>query len=98
MFRIENIFENASIALLKIEGKITDSVLDAWSDSLREEIHSRDKQVIIDFCCVSHIGSRAIERLAEIAKEDTLVFNCPLFLKNMLRSNGSAVHVLDCRG
>jgi len=98
MYRINTIFENATIALLKIEGRISDEVLDAWCESLRFEIHNRDKQVIIDFCCVSHISPRAIERLAEIAKEDTLVFNCPLFLKNMLLSNGSAVQLLDCRG
>jgi anti-anti-sigma regulatory factor len=95
MFRITKIFENSLLAIYKIEGKITDDNLQAWTEELAALQKQADRQLILNFCQVWSISAKAIEILMAHLTNDVRVMNPSMDVRNMLHAAGLAAKVLE---
>ncbi|MDZ7361879.1 MAG: hypothetical protein ONB46_14310 [candidate division KSB1 bacterium] len=72
MFRIKKVFENLSLAIYKIEGKVTDESLQIWKEELQALNHQPDRKIILDFCHAWSISAPAIDFRPICATETTM--------------------------
>jgi len=96
MFRIQKIFENDLTIIWKIEGKIfSNEKSQFWIDEINRLVAHVRKQIIFDMCAVTFMGSTAAQMFVGLNTKNVYLLNCPTFVKNMLQSAGSSLHVLD---
>jgi len=95
MLRITKIFENPSLAIYKIEGKVTDESLEIWADELGALRKQADRMLILDFCQVWSISAKAIEILMVNLSKDMQVMNPSMEARNMLHAAGLSARVLE---
>lgn len=95
MFRITKIFENPSLAIYKIEGKIADENLPVWISELDALQNHAGRQLILDFSQVWSINAKAIEMLMAHLTNGTRVMNPSMDMRNMLHAVGLSSKVLE---
>ena len=95
MFRIDKIFENYQTELIKVEGEIKDSDARDWAESLQSITNGSPKQIILNFCDVTHLSSKAAEILIQRLSTNIFLLNCPTAVKNLLHAAGWSESVLE---
>lgn len=95
MFRINKIFENYQTEIIKVEGEIKDSELKDWTESLQSVMNGSPKQIILDFCDVTHLGPKAAEILIQFLAQNIFLLNCPTAVKNLVYAAGWSGSVLE---
>jgi anti-anti-sigma regulatory factor len=95
MLRITKIFENLSLAIYKIEGKVTDESLQIWTDELGVLRKRADRMLILDFYQVWSISAKAIEILVENLSKDMRVMNPSIETRSMLHTAGQSAKILE---
>ncbi len=66
MFRITRIFENSSTAIYRIEGKISDENLNAWTAEIQSIRQLKHNQIILDFSLeVKFFGRKSADQQFE---------------------------------
>jgi anti-anti-sigma regulatory factor len=98
MFRIKKVFENHSLAIYKVEGKVTDDNMLIWSKELNALNRQSNRKVILDFCQVWSINAAALEFLvAFLASKvyDIHIINPGMDIRNMLHTAGLSTRVLE---
>jgi anti-anti-sigma regulatory factor len=95
MFRIDKIFENYQTELIKAEGEIKDSDVKDWTESLPAFVSGSPKQIILDFCDVTHLGPKAAEILIQRLRTNIFLLNCPTAVKNLVHAAGRSENVLE---
>ncbi len=95
MFRITKIFENPSLAIYKIEGKVADENLPVWMTELETLQKQAGRQLILDFCQVWSINAKAVEMLMSHLTNGTRVMNPNMDMRNMLHAAGLSSKVLE---
>jgi hypothetical protein len=98
MFRIKKVFENLSLAIYKIEGKVTDESLQIWKQELQALNHQPDRKIILDFCHAWSISAPAIEFLSAYLpneSHDIQIINPGMDVRNMLHSAGLSARILE---
>lgn len=87
MFRITTAFENETVSIYRIEGKITDENLPAWSEEIKILLNAT-KHVILDFCNVWFITGQAVEILVKMNGKRVHLMNCTMDVRNALYAAG----------
>lgn len=87
MFRITKAFENSTVSIYRIEGKITDENLSAWTEEIKTMLDAT-KHVILDFCQVWYITGQAVEVLTKMNGEGVYLMNCTMDIRNALHVAG----------
>ncbi|MFQ5865452.1 MAG: hypothetical protein ACE5IW_09515 [bacterium] len=95
MFRINKIFENECVYIYKIEGDISQENLSDWTKEVTKLSRLCQRQIILELCEVSYMCTKSVEILSEQLTEKTYLLNCPIFIKNMLKTAGRSANVLD---
>ena len=95
MFRIDKIFENYQTELIKVEGEIKDSEMKDWVESLQSITNGSPKQIIFDFCDVTHLGVKSVEALIQQMASNIFLLNCPTAVKNLVHAAGWSQSVLE---
>ena len=95
MFRIKKIFENDLTIIWKIEGEISNERAQFWIEEINRLVTHVRKQIIFDMCAVTFMGSTPAQMFVGLITKNVYLLNCPTFVKNMLQSAGSSLHVLD---
>jgi anti-anti-sigma regulatory factor len=95
MFRITKIFENASLAIYKIEGKIADESLQVWTDELETIQKQSGRQHILDFSNVWSISAKALGSLMANLSNGIFVMNPSIEVRNTLHASGLSAKVLE---
>ncbi len=98
MFRIKKIFENLTIAIYRIEGKVTDESLRVWMDELKALNQLRDRKIILDLCQAWSISAPAVELLtAHLSNNihDIVITNPGTDVRNTLHTAGLSTRVLE---
>ncbi|PWT92697.1 MAG: hypothetical protein C5B54_03135 [Acidobacteria bacterium] len=95
MFRIKKVFENKETSIYKVEGKITDDNLGAWSEEILKLKQISNRDVVLDFCQTWFMSRQAIEALSHETPERFLFANCPMDMRNTLQSVGFSARVLE---
>jgi anti-anti-sigma regulatory factor len=94
MYRINGVFENETLALVRIEGQVSDRELADWEQSLQSIRPDGSRRLILDFCEVAFISPRAVEALVLQLGAETLLLNCSTTLRNMICSAGCCKNLL----
>lgn len=98
MFRIKKVFENLSLAIYKVEGKVTDDSMAIWINELSALNLQPERKIILDFCQVWSINATALEFLVAYLSSqvfDIHIINPGIDVRNMLHSAGLAARVLE---
>jgi len=98
MFRIKKVFENLSLAIYKVEGKVTDDNMLLWSNELNALNLQPERKVILDFCQVWSINATALEFLVAYLSSkvfDIHIINPGMDVRNMLHTAGLSTRVLE---
>ncbi len=98
MFRIKKIFENLTLVIYKIEGKITDESLQVWLEELNALNRQVDRKIILDLCQVWPISAKAIELLTAYLSNnihDIAITNPGMDVRNTLHTAGLSARVLE---
>ncbi|HEY4491618.1 MAG TPA: hypothetical protein VI958_06425 [Acidobacteriota bacterium] len=94
MFRITKKFENSATYLYRIEGKVTDDVLNDWQTEMMV-LNAADRHVILDFSGVWFISQRAIEILLQHVAQHVFVLNCGMEVRNLFHASGLSTRMLE---
>ena len=94
MYRINKVFETESLALVRIEGEVSDRDLADWGQCLRSIRQDSSRRVILDFCEVAFISPSAVEALVRQLDAETFLLNCSTTLRNMVCSAGCCKNLL----
>lgn len=95
MYRIHRVFDNSTAVLIKIAGEVTDSDLIEWTGFLDLLGSWANREIILDFCEVPRISSRALIVLVERFGPNLRLLNCPKAMKNALASFGLSDRLVD---
>lgn len=95
MLRITKAFENNSISIYKIEGKITNESLTVWIEELSTLKKVTNRQIILDFCQVWFICTKGVEILVESMSSNLYLLNCCLEVRNALHAAGLSARMLE---
>lgn len=98
MFRIKKVFENLSLVIYKIEGKVTDDSMTIWMNELNALNLQPERQVILDFCQVWSINAVALEFLVTYLSSKVFevhIINPGMEVRNMLHTAGLSARVLE---
>lgn len=95
MYRINRVYQNRSVALIKVAGELTDSDLGNWNQFVSELKSGKHCHVILDFCDVAWISPKAARQLVDSLTKNLLLLNCPTAVKNMACSSGFEAQVLE---
>ena len=95
MFRITKIFENSSLSIFKVEGKIADENLLPWTDELWNLLKQADRQLILDLSQVWSMNPKAIGMLMPHLARGMKVMNPGVEVRNMLHAAGLSSKVLE---
>jgi hypothetical protein len=98
MFRIKKIFENLTLAIYRIEGKVTDESLLTWIQELNTLNQFRDRKIILDLCRAWSISPQALELLkAQLSNNihDVVLINPGMEVRNTLHTAGLSARVLE---
>jgi anti-anti-sigma regulatory factor len=95
MLRITKAFENDSILIYRIEGKISEETLAVWADELSRWQKVNGHEVILDFSQVWSICTKGVETLIQSMSNDLYVMNCPTDVRNTLHSAGLSARILE---
>ena len=94
MFRITKIFDDSSLTIYRIEGKIGDESLQIWTDELHALPKPPGHKLILDFCHVWSIDGKAVEILMTSLSNDFQVMNPSMEIRNRLHAAGLSDRVL----
>lgn len=98
MFRIKKIFENLTLAIYRIEGKVTDESLQVWMEELNALNHQSDRKIILDLSQAWSISTQAVALLtAHISnnRHDIVITNPGMDVRNTLYTAGLSARVLE---
>ena len=95
MFRIQKTFENTSTLIYKVEGRITDENIDSWLQGIRSLGQESERQIILDFCQLWSISTKALDVLFGTVRDNLFLLNCPMDLRNVLRAAGETTRILE---
>ncbi|MFQ6113653.1 MAG: hypothetical protein ACE5NG_06130 [bacterium] len=95
MFRINKVFENPLTYIYKVEGEITQSNLSDWAEEVNNLLKLTERQIILELCEVSYMCPNSVEFLIQRLTGNIYLFNCPIFVKNMLKTAGRSANVLE---
>ena len=94
MYRINRVFENEALALVRIEGEVNDRELVDWEQALQSIWQGNRRRIILDFCEVAFLSPRAVEALVRQLEAETLLLNCSTTVRNMICSAGCSQNLL----
>jgi anti-anti-sigma regulatory factor len=95
MLRITKAFENDSISIYKIEGKISEETLEVWAEEIRALNKMADRQIILDLSQVWFICTKGMEVLVQLMSNNLYVLNCPMEVRNVLHTAGLSARILE---
>ena len=76
MFKITKTFENSATEIFRIEGKISDENLSAWSHEISLIQSTNERHIILDLAQVWFINSKAVEMLMNVLSDRVFILNC----------------------
>jgi anti-anti-sigma regulatory factor len=94
MFRITKVFENDSMTIYRIEGKVTDENLDLWTEEIATIRKLTVRQIILDFCQVWFMSNKALEALLALMSNDLYLLNCSMEVRNALHTAGLSTRLI----
>ena len=95
MYRMSRVFETSSVTIVKVAGQVTDADARAWTSCLEELGRDSFRWVVLDFCDISRIETKAAEILIRTLPRQVLLLNCSTGIKNMADSAGLGNQVLE---
>ena len=95
MFRISKAFENDSVEILRIEGKITEENLAEWNRQISLLNTNEGRQIILDFAQVWFISFKAVEVLIHFLNDHIFILNCGMEVRNVLHASGLSARMLE---
>ena len=95
MFRIKKSFENDFTVIFNVEGEVKDERVDDWTKEISEIVKAHSGQVILNFCRVSYIGSKAMRVLSLVVHSGVYIMNSSGYMKNLLQAQGPPINFLD---
>jgi anti-anti-sigma regulatory factor len=95
MLRITKAFENDSISIYKIEGKISEETLGVWAEEIRALNKMADRQIILDLSQVWFICTKGMEVLVQLMSNNLYLLNCPMEVRNVLHTAGLSARILE---
>jgi hypothetical protein len=95
MYRINRVYQNRSVVLIKLAGQLTDGDVGNWNQFVSDFGSGKQGDVILDFCDVAWISPKAARQLVDGLTKNLLLLNCPTAVKNMACSSGLEAQVLD---
>ena len=95
MFLIKTVYENAGTTLLKVEGEISTSALEAWAVALASPLRVAQRQVILECSGVRFVNHKVAQRLVAQITSRIFLLNCPPAIAKLMRVAGLSRQVLD---
>lgn len=98
MFRIKKIFENLTLAIYRIEGRLTDESMQIWINELSTLNQQTDRKIILDLCQAWSVNAKAIEFLTAFLSTnilDVVIMNPGMDVRNTLHTAGLSARVLE---
>lgn len=95
MFRIRKTFENSTLAIFIVEGKITDEQVNLWSQEIHLITQRENDQLILNFCSLAFISAEALRVLTNALTNRIYIMNSSLYVRNLLKAAGCFENLLD---